>query len=255
MKLIRAIVFQQMRAENGSRIIDIPKSALLVVLEEKDDKYFAAYKAAKTYTGYVRKEFVEEESVPLPVVEIDLPQTESLQDAEQYAIINNKPHYNLCGMFCVAHVANISLGAVISAIDKSAYRYLLNNSGTSESELAGIAALVGLKTTRLSAALWSQPLNRPLLSPGRLKALIDTGEIIVGVSIDKLTGELVPRGTPNSTPHWVVIERTETQNRRLPFAEVWVYNPFGNCYETYHWSLVEKSIGNSIAGILAQRQR
>lgn len=239
--LLRTIAFQPLKDGRGKRILDLPKYAVLYPIEEQEHAYLVTYKAQKTYTGFVAKDLVEPEGVPHPVVEIGLPQTLSNQDAEQYAIIDGKPHYNLCGMFCIAYAANASAASVIDAIRAAPrLRYLLNNSGTSEDELIAIANLFGLKTQKLQSALWSTELRRPLISPGRLQTLLAA----------QTTGELVQRGVPNTVAHWVIIESVETKNRRLPFSDVVVYNPFGNSYESYYWSLVEKSIGLSIAGIL-----
>jgi hypothetical protein len=81
--------------------------------------------------------------------------------------------------------------------------------------------------------------NGYLVTPGRLKAVIDQGNsLIVGVNVNQGTGAL----NQGSTDHWVVLDDVLPQG--VNAGQVLVYNPMPNTQEIYPYDTFLKATSN-----------
>jgi hypothetical protein len=172
--------------------------------------------------------------------------TPNPNDASQYAVIDGKVQYNLCGVLCVAWVANVSDNDVMTkwqALPKSLYKSSFKGGIMQPLGLPALREMLGIygiTTLPLSQSLYSKPAGRALLSPARLQKL---GRCIVGVKISG-DGELKQMGIP----HWGVVESIEPDEVNAGW--VVIYNPFPNKLQRYSWRQFEASIGSNPFGLV-----
>ena len=120
--------------------------------------------------------------------------------------------------------------------------------GTNTAELDSMLEVYGYPTPsqRLDAGLRDPLLARPVVTPGRMAAVLAEHRAIVGVKINKSTGDLRPSGIL----HWVVVESVIPDGVNRGWVEL--YNPFPNRMQRYSWAEFVVSMGAPY-GILVRR--
>jgi hypothetical protein len=195
------------------------------------------------YTDYI-EEIIQDFSSDAVIITDPTPNP---NDANQYAVIDGKIQYNLCGVLSVAWLANVSDSDVMTkwqALPNSLYKSSFKDGLLQPLGIPALKEMLGIysiSTLPLSQSLYSKPAGRALLSPVRLQNL---GRCIIGVKISGTDGELKATGTP----HWVVVESIEPDEVNAGW--VVIYNPFPNKLQRYSWRQFEASIGSNPFGLV-----
>lgn len=229
--------------ESGKPVITIPRNAKVVCTGKAKDELSEVVYYDKI--GWVPSVLLEgntwEEMDFLSnrvVIEAELTSPEPV-NAVQYLKIGGKLKYNLCGQFCVAHVAGLSIGTMLNLWKTAAP--LSYDASVGKDRPTGIPFLQSMLT---SVHLESQPFISPfvtkegyLFSAKKLAEKCEAGwAAIVGVKING-SGDVTSQGL---TSHWVVInfaQQTQRQN-----GTVTLYNPFSNGMEQYSFQEVIASM-------------
>lgn len=203
--------------------------------------------ASQRHVGWVYDGYLEaytEEFQP-HVVSIQSP-TINPNDAAQYMVWHGKTQYNLCGELCVCYIAGDEIEAMLSKWEAQAitiYQRVFGSGGmargTNTAELDSMLSIYGYPTpsTRLDTGLRDPLLGRPVVTPGRMAAMLSNHRAIVGVKISKSTGDLRTSGIL----HWVVVEDVAPDGINRGWVEL--YNPFPNRMQRYSWAEFVASMG------------
>lgn len=176
--------------------------------------------------------------------------TEDENDAKQYMTLEGGSDVknNMCGELCAAFIIGIDIdGFVKDWKVKAENFYNLAIKGTVDKP-TGLDSLESMfrvedykaehEVVGFEAGLKKDPiLGRTLVSPGKLKKMLETHYLVAGVKIktvdiDKFTARLSGQGTG----HWVVVDKITT-NGGLGGNGGWVeiYNPYPNKRQEYSY--------------------
>jgi len=215
------------------------------------------YVTGKTrYEGWLYDGFLERyhEEFPTNVVSIQNP-TIDPHDAAQYMVWRGRVQYNMCGQLCVCYITGNELEALLSkwelkspGIFSSVFGGTGIARGTNIAEVDSMLSAYGYPPSlRLDVGLRDQVLDRPVVTPGRMDALLSNYQAIASVKINKLSGNLERSGIL----HWVVVERVIPDGVNRGWVEL--YNPFPNRMQRYSWGEFLQSMGTPY-GLLVKRE-
>lgn len=173
------------------------------------------------------------------------------KDAAQYMIRHGRKHYNLCGEFCIAYLAQDEAHTdniedfldYWQAKNLTRYQSLFKNGlarTTSIYDLDGLLSDYGYSIPSLRFG------NVPM-TPLSIQEMLKHYQAVVGVHID-YSGYLVGKGIP----HWIVLESIAIIDNL--HAIVQTYNPFNNAMEPYSWRELMTSTGAYKNGIWVRRE-
>jgi hypothetical protein len=178
--------------------------------------------------------------------------TPNRYDLKQYLVLDDgRTLYNGCGEFCVAYITGTSIDEFFNnwkAKSPAWYQRIVPaNRTTGIVDLDDMLKTYGhrVPSLRWDAALYDPIVKRALVSPGRMRTLLETKQLIAGVKIDH-SGRLNGSGVG----HWVVVE--EIQPNGIQGGFVRLYNSAPNAIELYSWSEFTKS-SPEVYGIWVER--
>ncbi len=183
----------------------------------------------------------------LKLLEQDLGIGHSIDLTTNKAVLVPTPtiNFNLCGEFSSAYVTGQPVDTLITDWINQADAYWqarARDTIRNPDAVTGIDDLMNmLNMHNCSYQDFLTPLtepitNGPLVTPGRLKAVIDQGNsLIVGVSVNKGTGAL----NQGDTPHWVVLDDVLPQG--VNGGQVLIYNSMPNTQEVYTYDTFLKA--------------
>lgn len=238
----------------GMKLLDIPAKSLVEShdLFETDNKGRLWDKVnfqtnTRLWTGYVRFSYTE------PYIASDADNiikvrnaTLNPSDGAQYLVYKGRVQYNLCGEFAVCYCAGWDydmeewLDEVAAKKQPNWFQRLFRNGlapGTTIYDLDVMLTTFDYKTPSqtFEGALYDRDLGRALVTPGKLKALLQDNQVICSCTIETYKGQLKSKGVL----HWVVIE--EVIPDRFG-GTVRLYNPFSNSIERYSWDVFIESM-------------
>lgn len=210
----------------------------------------------RSYAGFVYAGLLDRVTEKYsPVLTVPF-QTVNPQDAAQYMVYLSNVQYNLCGEFCVVYCVapDMPVDAFLEGWKVKApsfFNRIFNGGksrGTDLGDLDSMLAALGreIPSARYNVALRDPVLGRPIVTPERVKALLEDNFIISSCHISGLTGSL--RGS--GILHWVVLESIEIED--VGRARVTLYNPFVNKLQEYSWAELVGSMGQPY-GVLVER--
>ncbi len=197
--------------------------------------------------GWIRDSVLEDfmDRFPEDMVKILHP-TPDEDDAKQYMTLSSgsSVKHNMCGELCAAFIIGIDIDSFVEGWKvkaKNFYERVIEGTIDKPTGLDSLESMFRVSPynaekddvfsfdARLfDAGLRDPILGRALVSPGRLKKMLETHYLVAGVKIksdDKFAGRLSGQGTG----HWVVVDKI-TSNGGLGGNGGWVeiYNPFPN---------------------------
>jgi hypothetical protein len=221
-----------------TKIMDLFERTIVEPTGEKKGSYEEVRYATdvKVITGWIHEGDLENyiENYPRDCVVI-YNQTPLPNDFEQYFIFKGVKQVNACGELCVAYILGISLQELLEnwqAKRPSLWNRIFSGGrarGTSSGELGEMIDIYARKNQQLTTALYESHINRSRYTIKGLQRLLETGSVIVSVSIDGGSGLL--RGS--GVLHWVAVTKITPERNGLGFVEV--YNPAMNRIECYSW--------------------
>ena len=140
-------------------------------------------------------------------------------------------------------------------VQKELYNYHVGqDKGTGTVELRSMLEIYGYNTPGdlidFKEGLKDKATGQYLLSPGRIKKMLETHFLIVGVGISNRTGELRKGMGPGIARHWEVLEEIHPTGRHYQSFHrggnggfVKLYNPFTNKHEEYSYRELTESMG------------
>lgn len=209
----------------------------------------------KTYLGWVHSVYLEDLFYEFPIEGVfSVPeQTDYPHDAAQYITKYGGTLYNLCGEGCVAWIYKKTITEFLEdwkEFPKSYFSRIIHD-GKSEptgvSDLRNMVSVYGGEVSYLRDDLFEDFSKSVILSPARLKSVLDEGCPIVGVKISNRTGQLQPTGIS----HWVAIKNVVSDG--IDSGQAIIYNPFSDRQERYSWSELKISMGIPF-GIVVHRE-
>lgn len=198
----------------------------------------------KTYQGWVRSVYLEDLYYEFPVEGVFSvsEQTDYPYDAAQYITAYGGILYNLCGQGCIAWIYDKNIMEFLEDWRLSPNSYFPRIIHNGKSELTGTAELKNMVATYsgtcsyLKDELYDSMSKSILLTPTRLKSVLDKGLPIVGVRINR-TGVLQNQGIS----HWIVV--TDVMPDGIDDGQVIIYNSFFDRRQRYSWKELKDAMG------------
>lgn len=198
--------------------------------------------SVRTYRGWIKTGYLEElvNEFPLNVVPTNT-QTSNPNDPAQDIMFLGNIQYNLCGEFCVAYMVGDSIEnflALWQPHSPNVFNRIFSGGRsrpTGIGDLQDMLSVYSLSGVSLTALL-TDSLGM-ILSPGRLSSIVSKYQVIVGVKIDGVTGNLRGQGVG----HWICLERVIPDGRNRGWVEF--YNPFPNQMQRESWGTLTASMG------------
>jgi hypothetical protein len=222
----------------------IPAFREVLVLSSEGDYLEVEFLNKK---GYVYKELLEElievDSGDLKrnVVFIEDEVRNKTNPSSQYITVQNKTKFNLCGEFCVAYCNNVSIMSFLESWKSKSeviYKMIVDNDKTT-----GISTIKNMQDVYHSnycnfRDLLVDRVAGFLISPNRLKRLLSTHNLIVGLNINR-AGQVV---NSRNIGHWVCLVDVEAKG--INNADVKIYNPFLNRIEIVNYRFLLESMAS-----------
>ncbi|MFN8413051.1 MAG: hypothetical protein U0Z26_11740 [Anaerolineales bacterium] len=244
----------------GARLFPIEQGAVLTVTDNVENVNAIQWRQVqyKNRVGWARESMLDNYSDRYPENEVVIPHpTPQEDDAAQYMFLPTESgvKHNMCGQLCAAFIIKIDIESFVADWKIKAnpyYRISISGPVDRPTGIDSIASMFLVSPynaqpgdiSSFQSHMQDPLTNRLLVSPGRMKKMLETHYLLAGVRIkqgDKFTGRLSGQGIG----HWVVVDKV-TPNGRLSGNGGWVeiYNPFPNKRQEYSY---EEFI-NSFAG-------
>lgn len=226
---------------NKTKLLDLPVGSVVNLTGNYYDGYSEVtfITRLKTWTGWVRKEYLEEIVYEYPSENV-FPvsaQTPYPYDAAQYIVAYGGTLYNLCGEGCVAWIFHNNIIEFLSAWQAKPVSFFNRIIYNGKSLTTSIADLKNMVTT-YGEITWDFADKIDTVSPGNFKKVLEDGyKCIVGCSISG-SGYLQSSGIR----HWIVVSNVTPDGIDNGWVEI--YNPFFDRKERYAWRNFKQSIGN-----------
>jgi len=215
----------------------------LLVTGLENDFFEVDYRGKR---GYVYKPLLEElvetdeiTDLDKNVVEIDEDVRNKTNSAKQYITVEGKTKYNLCGQFCVAYSNNDSIMSFLNKWkSKSPMYYALS---TLADKPTGVPVLKDMQSVYHKnyfdfKNLLTDEIAGFLISPVRIKKLLQNHNLIVGLNINS-AGQVI-KG--RAIGHWVCFVDIEPSG--INNAKIKIYNPYLNRMEIIDYRLLLESM-------------
>ena len=253
----------------GSRLISIDEGAVVTATKVSREVSGIQWRQIefRGRTGWAREDYLEDYTDRFPDNEVLIPhQTPDEEDAAQYMNLPGESgvKHNMCGQLCAAFIMEVDIESFIAEWKVAANNYYKKALAGGRDAPTGIDSVRSMfrpspydakegEVLDFETALRDPITNRPVISPGSLKRLLETHYLVAGVRIkpgDKYAGRLSGQGIG----HWVVLDKI-TPNGALSGAGGWVeiYNPFPNKRQEYTYDEFMRSF-SGYNGIWVKRK-
>ena len=214
------------------KVITIPRNAKVELTGIVDGKYSEVKYYDKR--GFVLSDLIEKNEWEESVVSIPNGiQQKNVNLPTQYITVDGIVKHNLCGEFCTAYVAGLSIDSVLNTLKEKSLPYY--NMFVKKDLPMGIDSLeTMLKIFSINYERWTSVFSDArygtIISPKILGRKLGKAKAIIGVKVDG-TGRLNVNGY---TGHWVVLtDCVHTHGCEDGVCDI--YNPFWNRFETYSY--------------------
>lgn len=237
-----------------NKLLDLPQGSIVQKTLQTQDGYCEVIfiTRQKTWRGWVWSNHLEElyNEYDLEGVFSVYQQTPYPYDAAQYIIAYGGYLYNLCGEGCVSFIFGKDIISERFLADwkispVSWFNRLIfggKSLTTGLSDLENMIATYGAETALLQTRLYDTASKSTLLSPARLKGILDEGfKVIVGCKIKQ--GRLSGSGIG----HWIVVTKIVPDGVDNGWVEC--YNPYPDRRERYSWKEFVASVGSPPYGL------
>lgn len=235
------------------KILDLPVGSIVTKGQTKGNMSEVEFiTRSKIYVGWVYSIYLEELVYHYPENTVFTQQTDYPYDAAQYIIWEGSVLFNLCGEACVAHIFKDTVENLLTAWKArpaSLYNKIIHGGKSATTGIADLVDMVSVyngETASIKISLYDPISRSALISPHRLKVLLEEYSLIVGCKISGSTGELKTSGIP----HWITLENVVEDGINKGSVEIW--NPFSGRTESYSWREFVASI-YPIYGLLVKR--
>ncbi len=202
------------------------------------------------FQGWVYSGFLEDFNSEFPLgVVAAATQTRTPNDAAQDIVWLDKVQYNLCGEFCVAFLAGDSIDGMLTkwkpkspTLFNKIFRVLVAGKfanlsrPTGRSEVQDMLAVYNKVGVEFDKLLQDPVKGDTIVTPGRFATVTSAYDIILGVNIDAVTGDIRGQGIG----HWICVTEVKPDGRNRGW--VTFYNPFPNQMQRESWGTLVGSM-------------